>query len=333
MYKSWTEDKAEWKDIVEPAHIAKVRKAIDANFARYFETLTRPAVPQGNDLFERLGEKFKVAPSKKPLPASKPDASAFVDAIAAYSKKAQRYRNFFTQDILTEFRNDDPDEFQSQLRKKCPVILGLVQSKSDDLKEWRIKYKQTSSPELLEVFENLINFAADYDNDAGKEASYSKYVDHGEFQVDDFDTEEMSILGVIGGGIKSTVLYHLNPRVFPERSDAAMFALFFLTDKSPFSLRSKTSEFLQIDDRKLGRDVNLKMDHNYWYGYPLFCSYAMQVARRLEDACRTVHIDFDVEHRYVYVDAYFDHICEVHADELKVMRGVDDLKQLSWAAK
>lgn len=135
---------------------------------------------------------------------------------------------------------------------------------------------------------------------------------------------------MIGSGIKSLVLHHFHPRVFPILRGPSMFALFFLTDKSAFDLLSDTSEFLIVDDGKKGKDLNIAMDHNYWYPYAQFNEYAVLVARLLKAACKAHGIDFDVEHRYVYVDAYFAHVCEVHAADLKVMRGIDEL---IWASK
>lgn len=334
MLKSWCIDdnpKAEWKDIRAPAHVAKVRAAIEKNFARYFDSLVHPpqAAPAGTDLLARLGEKYKVT-SSKPAPAAKADPSAFVNAIEEHDKKAHRYHAVFDAEVLTEFRADDPDAFKTHLSRKCPVIISLLQSSDSELKEWKMKYRVRDSEELLVVFENLLAFAAQYMADHGDEKTYATRVTASDLALDEFDTEDLSILGVIGSGIKSLVLHHFYPRVFPILRGPSMFALFFLTDKSAFDLRSDTSEFLIVDDAKKGKDLNIAMDHNYWYPYAQFTEYAVLVARLLQTACKASGIDFDVEHRYVYVDAYFAHVCEVHAADLKVMRGIDEL---AWASK
>lgn len=333
MIKSWCindNPNAEWKDIRAPAHVAKVRAAIEKNFAHYFESQVQPpAAPASTDLLARLGEKYKVT-SSKPAPAAKADTSAFVNAIEEHDKKAHRYHAVFDTEVLNEFRADDPDAFKTHLSRKCPVILSLLQSSDSELKEWKMKYRMRGSEELLVVFENLLAFAAEYMADHGDEKTYATLETASDLELDDFDNEELSILGVIGSGIKSLVLHHFYPRVFPILRGPSMFALFFLTDKSAFDLRSDTSEFLIVDDGKKGKDLNIAMDHNYWYPYAQFTEYAVLVARLLQTACKARGIDFDVEHRHVYVDAYFAHVCEVHAADLKVMRGIDEL---AWASK
>lgn len=335
MIKSWCNSdnpKAEWKDIREPAHVAKVRAAIEKNFSRYFESLVHPpqAAPAGADLLARLGEKYKVTTSAKPVPVTKADPTAFIDAIEQHEKKAPRYRGVFETEVLNEFRTDSPDEFKTHLSRKCPVIISLLQSSDNELKEWKMKYRLRSSDELLAVFENLLAFAEEYMAEHGDEKTYAKLKTASDLALDDFDTEEVSIQGVIGSGIKSLVLHHFYPRVFPILRGPSMFALFFLTDKSAFELRSDTSEFLIIDDGKKGKNVNIAMEHNYWYPYAQFAEYAVLVADHIQKACEARAIDFDVEFRHVYVDAYFAHVCEIHAADVKVMKGTDEL---TWASK
>jgi hypothetical protein len=338
MIKSWCSSenpKAEWKAIRTPSHVAKIRAAIDKNFARYFYSLVHPAVApaQGADLLARLGEKYKVTPSSKPAPTGTVAPSVFVKSIADHHKKAERYRGVFEPEVLQEFRSDDPDAFKTHLSRKCPVIVSLLQSHSSELKDWMMKYRLRTSEDLLSVFENLLAFAQEYMDELGVEKTYSTLETADALALDEFDTEELSITGVVGSGIKSLALYHLYPRVFPALGGRSVFALYFLTDKSTFDLRSKTSEFLIVNDGKEGKDVNIAMDHNYWYPYSQFTEYAMQVARSIQAECAARGIDFDVEYRYVYANAFFEHICDIHAADLKVMAGVDEMREQIWASK
>lgn len=335
MIKSWCNSdnpKAEWADIRERGHVAKVRAAIEKNFPRYFESLVHPpqAAPAGPDLLARLGEKFKVTQAPKAATAAKADPTAFVEAIEEHEKRAPRYQAVFDPAVLSEYRADNPDAYKTHLSRKCPVIIHLLKSSDNELKDWKMKYRLRSSEDLLTVFENLLAFCEEYMADHGDEATYAGLKTADDLALDDFDTEEVSIQGVIGSGIKSLALHHFHPRVFPILRGPSMLALFFLTDKSAFDLRSDTSEFLIIDDGKKGRDVNIAMEHNYWYPYAQFVEYAVLVADLIEKACKTKAIDFDKNFRHVYVDAYFAHVCETHGPDLKVMRGLDEL---AWASK
>lgn len=335
MLKSWSdeEDKSEWNDVVDEDHIAQVTEKIEQNFEKYFNSLVKPAAATGTDLLGQLGSKFKVKASKKPKSEPVADASVIEDALAAYERESTGYRDFFDAERINDYREDDPSAFKTDLARKCSVVRKLRQSKRRELQEWQIKFNRTPSADMLATFERLIGFADEYATESGDEDTYSELESWEDFAFDGYEEDAAGIPGVIGGGIKSLVLYHLNPRIFPSRSGQAMYGLFFLTDKSHFGLRSKTSEFLMIDDNLEGADVNIKMDHNYWYSYRLFTSYAMMMAKMLEKACKEHGISFDVDHRYVYVDAFFQHVCDRHGDEVKVMRGVDDLKEQHWAAR
>jgi hypothetical protein len=327
MYRSWSDDEAkqEWDIIKERVHVERVRTEIRKNFPRYFASLIKPKEPAGTNLTDVLGTKFKVTGHTKSNPEPLPDRLVFANAIEGYEKEAVRYREFFDAELLQEYRDDDPDAFKGQLSRKCPLIHKLIRSKRDELKEWKFKYNQKSSEELLATFERLIGFANDYLEGQGREGQYCKLDEWEEFDFDGYDEDEAGIPGVVGGGIKSIVLHHLNPRVFPKRSGLALWGLYFLTDRSTFSLRSKTSEFLMINDRLEGRDLNIKMDHNYWYSYALFASYVKLLAHHLEEACRIAKLPFDLEYRYVYVDTFLEHVCDQHRELLTTMRGGDEL--------
>jgi hypothetical protein len=330
MYKSWNDNgtRAEWDDVLKERHVAAVREAIKSRFIGYLDKALKPVVPAGNDLRDRLAAygTFKVTGPKKPESENRPDPSRFVDALSTYEKEALRYRDFFNTEKLELFRLDDPDAFKTALSREAPVIRKILQSKRGELKEWRIKYNSnTSSEELLAVFEELIGFSDGYFKEFGEEGKYAALSSHDDFKFDAYAEDEIGIPGVIGGGIKSRVLFHLHPRIFPERSGLSLYALFFLTGKSHFRLRSQTSEFLMIDDSKEGLDVNIKMDHNYWYSYRLFTSYALMLATMIEAEFRARGLHFDVEHRYVYLDAFFQFICSCHEQEVRDMRGNDEL--------
>lgn len=340
MLKSWSDDEEksarEWDAVETPEHVGSIWEAIEGSFPRYFCSLVKPIAPKGHDLMEMLASsgKFKVASSNKKKPATpdiRADGSVFDRAIAEYEKKALKYRDFFSCENLTEYRDDDPDGFKDALSRKCPIILTTLQSKNIELKDWMIKYRQTRSDELLSTFENLSLFANEYISAQSDEVAYATFETSHDFGLDGFTDERAGILGVIGGGIKSTILYHLDSRLFPLRSSKALYALYFLTGKQSFDMPSKTSEFLMINDRLLGRDINIKMGHNNWYPYRLFTVLAHRLARTIQAECHACGLPAEVEHRYVFVDAFLQHVVETHKSEMKDLRGVDDLQ--FWTAK
>jgi hypothetical protein len=334
MLKSWTNDdeKSEWRAVEEADHVAAVWTAVEHSMPEYLAKMVAPSAPGGEDILSKLKAtgNFKVTSKKAKPVAPIADPSHFDDALKAFEKRSAKYQEFFVTDLLQEFRDDDPDSFKGALSKRCPVIQGGLNAKSEDLKEWKIKFKMTPSSELLTTFENLVTFADEYLESDGDEDEYSQHDAMGDFEFEGFDGEHVGVPGVIGGGIKSEVLYNLHPRLFPLRSKRALCGLYFLTGRSHFGLRSKTSEFLMIDDTIKNPAWNMRMDHNYWYSYALFTLYAMRVARALQDAFIEKGLSFEVDHRYVYVDAFFRHVCDCHPEDMKVMGGGDDM---SWGWK
>ncbi|MDC3958565.1 hypothetical protein KEG38_32215 [Polyangium jinanense] len=328
MYKSWSDDeeKHEWNDIAEPKHIADVWVAIANGFDKYFPSLVASkAPPHGESVLAHLGQSpaFKLTAPKKPsAPAF--DASSFTSAIQAYDKEAPKYREFFDTDMLREYREDDPDSFKAMLSRKCPVIRKCTQSKREELKEWNIRYKLTPSEVLLTKFENLVFFANDYLGTRGDESEYAEIDDPDDIGFESVEEEQVGVPGVIGGGIRTRVLHNLDARVFPDRSGTALYGMYFLSGMGTFGLRSKTSEFLMVDDKVKNPDRNIKMDHNFWYPYRIFTIYALRIARRIEEECAKRSLCFDTQYRYVYVDALLHHVCDQHRQDLSVMRGQDE---------
>lgn len=337
MLKSWVSDpeKAEFDAIREPKHMAAVWEDVRKAFPRYFASLVAPKVAEGADLLEQLkaNEHFRVKTPKKPKSEPKPDFSVLTAAVTEYDDDAEVYREFFDPERLAEFREDDPDAFKTELSKKCPVIRQTLNSRLDDLKEWKFKYKVAKSATLLEAFEHLRGLGDGYLADSGEEADFDRYDDPDDFAMEDFNEETTGVPGVVGGGIKSKVLHEIDARVFAHRGSNALFGLYFLTEEKTYRLKSGTSEFIMVDDKRLGRDegwnnrYNMKVAQNYWYPYELFAFYAMRIWRLLRDACAEHGYALDPTFRFVYVQAFLDHVCDENAEALKVLKGVDELSE------
>lgn len=335
MLKSWVSDpeKAEFEAIREPEHMAAVWEDIRKSFPKYFASLVKPRVAEGEDLLEQLkaNAAFRVRAPKKPKAPPKPDFSALSNAVTTYEREAEHYREFFDPERLAEFREDDPDAFKTELSKKCPVIRQTLMSPLEDLKEWKYKYKAAKSATLLAAFDHLRALGDGYLADSGAEPEFDRYDDPDDFAMEDFNEETTGVPGVVGGGIKTAVLYHLEPRVFAPRSTSALFGLYFLTEEKTYRLKSKTSEFIMVDDKRPGRDegwsnrYNMKVSQNYWYPYELFAFYAMKIWRLLRDACAEKGHPLEPAFRFVFVLAFLDHVCRENDAAMKVLKGIDEL--------
>lgn len=288
MIRSTNEELGEYELICRPKHVAKVWAAIEAALPRYW-TKVDPVAP----VFEK--------------------------AMASYEKEAQKYRRVFDQRALDEF-HDDPNAFKQALTRDVPIIANTLRQRRAELREWQIHFRGARANDLLEVFSNVVDFVAWWSDDhpAGR---YAKLNVPTAFDLDPLDSDEsMLITNVIGMGIKSVVLYHLDPERFPPRGRLGLYGLYFLSGKEHFDLPSESSEFLMVNDTAPAPDGSIIMEHNFYYPYGLFSLYALRVFRWINERAETIGLTLNRPMRYVYVEQFFETVCAQHVDDMKTMR-------------
>jgi hypothetical protein len=82
---------------------------------------------------------------------------------------------------------------------------------------------------------------------------------------------------------------------------------------------SKSSEFLMINDKHTASDGSMIMDQNYWYPYGTFSVYAIRVSGGSSSGAKATGFTVDPKMRYVYVDRFFESVCDQHVADLKTM--------------
>jgi hypothetical protein len=311
------DDANEFEIIREKEHVAKVYGAICERFDKYYESWLA-----GSDKslsLEALSQKFRVKASKR-------DDKALLrticdNAVAECKKSKSKYEEFFDRDALQEYQDDDPALFKTNLSKKCPIVHHCVYSHRPEMAEWQMKFKDASSQELLDIFVNLVTFADDYVENCNLK-KFGEYDDFKKFQFEPLEEDEnYSVQGVVGMGIKSEVLYHLCPHVFPKRGRLDVYGLYFLSGMGSFGLQGDNSEFLMINDLHDVHTKNYKMDHNYWYPYSLFALYAMRLTRLISQKAASAGVSLDYDYRFAHVASFFKHVCESNQESMEVMLG------------
>lgn len=314
MYRSLTlDDGTEYDLIREDEHIYKVWKTIESNYEKYFTSFIHQ-LAEGD--ISQLSSIFSV---KKGAANKIDQVQKFIDSIAEYEKQRQPYLKFFNDEMLEEYLEDDPKAFKHALKKECPIIRHLVNSKREELQKWKERFAGATSDELFSISQNLITFAHRYKKEHTSKSFGAidrwKYFETEELQ----EEEDFRVEGVIGMGIKSIILYFLEPSLFPICSRRALYALYFLSEQKDFNLPSRSSEFLMINDLNDYEDHNFKMEHNYFYPYPLFTLFALRTYRFLEKRSKEIGTILDPKYRFVYVNAYYEHICEQHSEDIDTM--------------
>jgi hypothetical protein len=317
MILSTNNDLGEYDLIRRPAHISCVWKAIEKSLPKYWDRLA-----ETTDV-GRLAAKFGT-PS---LQAAQKQARAglvqrFAKAISDYEKDAEKYRTFLNDSTLEECR-DDPNSFKQLLSKDVPVIANALHQRSDTLREWQGHFRRARGRDLLEMFANMFDFISEW-KVTHPTGSYGSYDAPEQFALDPLDTDEtMKMENVIGMGIRSIVLFHLDPERFPSRNRTALYGLYFLSEKQHFSLPSHSSEFLMIDDQHPASNGSFVMEYNYWYPYGIFSLYALRIFRWMQAKGDGLGISLKPAFRYVYVRDFLDDVCSHHTEDMKVMRAHD----------
>ena len=314
MILSTNQELNEYDLVREPDHIAKVWAAVERALPEYWDQFVkngRQETPAA-----RLAAKFGGDAIQKEAAVM---ARVFEKVIESYEKEATKYRTFFDPDAMDEFY-DDPNAFKHGLSRDVPVIANTLRQRHAELKKWQMYFGSARPNDLLGVFSAVLDFCVEWSK-SHSTAQYDKYDSPNDFGLNPLDVDErMSMVNVVGMGIKSIMLFHLDPERLPPRGRYGLYGLYFLSGRDHFRLPSESSEFLMINDVHPASDGSLVMDQNYWYPYDVFSLYALRVYRWIEARAKTAGFVIDRRIRYVYVERLFNAVCDQHAADLKTMR-------------
>ncbi len=319
MILSTNSDLGEFDTIRVPDHVEQVWAAIESALPKYWqafidrEAAKHPATKLANHFGGRQGKT-----SSTGLLVTQ----AFATAVQQYEKAAEKYRTFFDPEAMEEFAND-PNTFKNHLAREVPVIAGTLNQRRSELQKWQRDFRMARGKDLLGVFSNVLDFRADWAK-AQPEATYAAHDDPVSFGLDPLDDDEtMALTSVIGMGIKSIVLYHLDARVFPQRGRMDLYGLYFLSDMNDFGLPSHSSEFIMINDREPASNGSFIMEHNFWYPYGLFSLYVSRIFRWMDKKVRAEGGALDTHVRHVFVTHFLAGVCSEHIEHMKTMRAHD----------
>ena len=149
------------------------------------------------------------------------------EAIKDYQKDQKKYKDIMDLEVLEEYQ-ENPATFKSTvLRNECPAIQKtLANKKAKQLDKYRINFNAAKPTDLLNVVTKLCQFAENYVKNTYSRSAYEMVTDVADLKLDALDTEEgYTAWGVIGGSIKTILLYKIYPEQFPSRSQNALWAL------------------------------------------------------------------------------------------------------------
>jgi len=317
-------ERSDFNKVKDADHIEKVWQSIEKNIPIYFQKMI-----DSNDELDALKESgsFKIKASAPDI--RKKISEIFADGLHYYQKEDSKYKKFFNVNSMQEFEDeDDPKAFKSALSTKVPIILKARNSKAEMMYEWQTRFATSKAIDVYAIFFNLITFMNEFIEDTRIE-DFS--VVDGIKDLDDFivlnEDDDYNVPGVIGMGIKSSVLYFLNSKYFLCANKNTLFGFYFLSDCEAFRLPSGSNEFIMIkDDRQeMNRreNKNMLIDQNYWYPYDLFLLYSLRSYRLLKELCARNNYKLDDAYRFVHLNTFMSHIWDMKEDIIYTMTGGD----------
>lgn len=302
----------------EHDHQEKVLDVISKEFEKAFTGFIESEAGRliSEDDFMRLQRAFKVTVDKKKAVKNRREnfISIIGKSIDGFEKNRQKYYDLMDPEMLEEYAEDYNDFKATTLKLECPIIHATLFTDRDELKQYKMDFKAAAPKRLYDVVFNLSEFSREY------AASYNEEVYQ---NINSFEELGLSILeeggekytayGVIGGGIRSHMLYKIHPECFPNRSQWALWALWYLSGKEDFGCEMN-SEFLMIDVKAV------ITQQNYFYPYDLFTFYMYKIYKMLDVKAKEMDVFIDPKYKYVIVDAFMNYIYDLHEEEIAVLR-------------
>lgn len=293
-------------------HIQAVIDSIERNFGDYFDKYIETcggrsaSVLEFKALKKKLGVSFLLDPVDKKVENFK---TLIAEAYEDFEKDRPKYEDIFDEEGLMEWREDMVTFKYKVLKQDCPIIhLTIYNKNASELDTYRHDFSVANPKDLYNIIKKLYDFGVRYMSEIYDDDTYDEIEDIFDLHLEALDTNEYTLHGVIGGGIKSHLLYKFRPCAFANRSRSAIWALWFLTGKEKFGC-SADSEFLMIDVEE-----NFTQQ-NYHYPYELFTFYALKVYILLKKKAEEIGVYLDPEYRYVIVDNFLDFVAREHSDE------------------
>lgn len=301
----------------EQEHVESVLAAIKKNFDQHFDRFLDSSGGKGISIesVQALQKKFGIDVQKKKKNCDLTESYKGIirEAIDDFEKDRADYEKIFRKNWLEDL-DEDADVFKSKtLKNECPIIRKtLANRRAKELDKYRASFSAADADWLLHVVYNLCVFGDEYQQKYDPN-TYEEAQTYQDLGMSLLDTDDYTAYGVIGGGIKTHMLYKVHPAIFPNRSRSAIWALWYLTNKKTFGCITD-SEFLMID---LSKNI---VQQNYFYPYQLFAFYAFEIYKLLRDKAIKHNAYIDPNYRYVIVDAFLEFIAMEHDDEIAVLK-------------
>ena len=127
----------DFERIEELSHVENVKNALDSKVPEYFKLITSAQTSSNNNLLA-IRAAWTTLINKE---------------IEKFDKESRAYKDFFSDENMEEFEEiDDPKAFKSDLKRDCPIIRKTLNSKMEELQDWKEDFAKAKPQELFETF-------------------------------------------------------------------------------------------------------------------------------------------------------------------------------------
>lgn len=299
-------------------HIDQVMQEIKMNIPEYFERYldSEGGMTVTESEISKLAKAFGATSQPK---SKKKNYKSILEniqkeAIQDFESDRKYYLDIFNEKSLKQYSFDVGSFKNTVLRNEVPIIRKTLQNKAaKELDKYRQAFKEAQPGKLFSVSKKLTELAYEWKTNWYNSQEFESISHIDDLGYYEFDEEECSAPGVIGGGIKSTFVYKLFPFMFPVRSREAVWAMWYLSGKKKFGCK-EDSEFLMINKEKS------TTQQNYFYPYSIFCFYALQIFLELKKHFMKHGVAISTEYRFVIVESFLTFVGICHQEETNLLK-------------
>jgi nucleoside 2-deoxyribosyltransferase len=221
--------------------------------------------------------------------------------VEAYHKSCQE--NFNEEGIMA--LEDDKGAFKDEVFAKelWTVRSALTDMSNRELDRYRDSFENATATEIFDCILNIINQTREYVLNVFPKINLKTIKNIKDLKLEFLSEENMTMVGVIGLGIRSELLHRLYPNVFPIMTRRSLWGMFFLTNEDEFV----------IDENWNGKS---RTSHQWNYEYERFCFYNNFLTNLMESYLLRHKIKIKPELRFGYINLLLVEFSKKHKEEI-----------------
>lgn len=234
-----------------------------------------------------------------------------ISASEEIEETVEEYANSFEQ----QFNPDKMVKYQKRLvefRDKVVAehlwtVRAALRSREEELVRYKAAFKRAKPADIYRIISNILGFAFEYKKDMRSSISIDTVTTIEELGLDGIYEDDLILSGVIGLGVRSEILHRKFPAVFPIMTRRSQWGMHFLAGNA--------MEFLRYEYDNYNEET--RVVNQFEYDYPRFTFYANYLAVLLRRKLGSLHIPWNEDLRFGYVNLFISHVFDLNKSKYK----------------